>query len=76
MITWIRDTALSFKYHSVDSHNSRITNIEDISKIDEKFYEDMINHKAKRLENRSSLMQNTSMVKKKSNEADAKKIRK
>lgn len=75
MITWIRDTALSFKYHSVDSKKQRINNIEDISKIDEKFYEDMINHKAKRLENRSSLVINSTIVKRKSS-IDVKKVRK
>ena len=53
MITWIKDTAKSYKQNSI--HNTfEIKDVHDMEKVDSKFYQDMKLHKAKRLEHRES----------------------
>lgn len=65
MITWIKDTVKRYKFNTIDMFMQKIKDIEDINKIDEKYYNQMIEHKARRLQNRSLYVQDVSTLKQK-----------
>ena len=55
MLTWIRDVAKGYKSNSINMNLDKLRKLEDIVKMDEKYYHTMMNHKSKRLQIRSFL---------------------
>ena len=55
MLTWIRDVAKGYKNNSINMNLEKLRKLEDIVKMDEKYYHTMMNHKSKRLQIRSFL---------------------
>lgn len=61
MVLFIKEVSSSYKGKTIDLRNDKkLTQIEDIEKIDKNFYNSMVAHKAKRLGNRETFVRGQS----------------